>query len=53
MDVEGEIIIQGHADIYGILEVGLGNNSVLSIVGLCETWTIYDRSNATFASFVI
>ncbi len=51
MDFEGDIQISGHADIYGILEIGLGNNSVLSIVGLCETWTIYDRSNATFASF--
>jgi hypothetical protein len=51
MDFEGDIQIKGHADIYGILQVGVGNNSVLSIVGLCETWTIYDRSNATFASF--
>ncbi len=50
MDFEGDIQIVGHADIYGILEVGVGNNSVLSLVGLCETWTIYDRSNATFAS---
>ncbi len=51
MDFEGDIEISGHADIYGILTVGVGNNSVLSIVGLCETWTIYDRNNATFASF--
>lgn len=50
MDFEGDIQVSGHADIYGILQVGVGNNSVLSIVGLCETWTIYDRSNATFAS---
>lgn len=51
MDFEGDIEISGHADIYGILKVGVGNNSVLSMVGLCETWTIYDRNNATFASF--
>ncbi|MBP3443076.1 MAG: hypothetical protein J6L62_09770 [Clostridia bacterium] len=51
MDFEGDIQISGHADIYGILEVGVGNNSVLSLVGLCKTWTIYDRSNGTFASF--
>lgn len=51
MDFEGDIQISGHADIYGILEVGVGNNSVLSLVGLCKTWTIYDRNNATFASF--
>ncbi|MBQ8575458.1 MAG: hypothetical protein IJ447_05355 [Clostridia bacterium] len=51
MDVEGEIYISGHAEIYGILEIGLGNNSVLSMVGLCETWTIYGRDNGVFATF--
>ena len=51
MDFEGEIEIYGHADVYGILKVGVGENSVLSMVGLCKTWTIYDRNNATFASF--
>ncbi|MBR6531909.1 MAG: hypothetical protein IKT61_05350 [Clostridia bacterium] len=51
MDVEGEIYISGHADIYGILEIGLGNNSVLSMVGLCKTWTIYGRDNGVFATF--
>ena len=50
MDFEGDIEIVGHADIYGILKVGVGENSVLSMVGLCKTWTIYDRTNATFAS---
>ena len=51
MDVEGEIYISGHAEIYGILEIGLGNNSVLSMVGLCKTWTIYGRDNGVFATF--
>lgn len=51
MDFEGDIEISGHADVYGILKVGVGENSVLSLVGLCKTWTIYDRTNATFASF--
>ena len=51
MDVEGEITISGYAEIYGILQIGLGNNSVLSMVGLCKTWTIYDRSNGVFARF--
>lgn len=51
MDFEGDIEISGHADVYGILKVGVGENSVLSFVGLCKTWTIYDRTNATFASF--
>ncbi len=51
MNFEGDIEIYGHADVYGILKIGVGENSVLSMVGLCKTWTIYDRTNATFASF--
>lgn len=51
LDFEGQIDIGGHADIYGILKVSVGENSVLSKVGLCKTWTIYDRSNGVFASF--
>ncbi|MBR5262562.1 MAG: hypothetical protein IKV49_01955 [Clostridia bacterium] len=51
MDIDGEITISGHAEIYGILEVGVGNNSVLSVVGLCKTWTIYGRDNGVFATF--
>lgn len=51
MDIEGEITISGHAEIYGILEIGVGNNSVLSMVGLCKTWTIYGRENGVFATF--
>ena len=50
MDFEGDIEISGHADVYGILKIGVGENGVLSLVGLCKTWTIYDRTNATFAS---
>jgi len=50
-DFDGEIDIGGHADIYGILKVFVGENSVLDKVGLSKTWTIYDRSNGTFASF--
>ncbi len=51
MDVEGQVMVGGHGEIYGILEIGVGNNSVLSIVGLCKTWTIFDRSNATITTF--
>lgn len=50
-DFDGEIDIGGHADIYGILKVSVGENSVISKVGLSKTWTIFDRSNGTFASF--
>ncbi len=51
MDVEGEVTVVGHGEIYGILEIGVGNNSVLSKVGLCKTWTIFDRSNGTITTF--
>ncbi len=51
LDVEGEVTVIGHGEIYGILEIGVGNNSVLSMVGLCKTWTIFDRSNGTITTF--
>jgi hypothetical protein len=50
MDFDGHIDIGGHADIYGILKVSVGTHSVIGKIGLSKTWTIYDRSNATFAS---
>lgn len=50
-DTEGKIDINGHADLYGILKVSVGNNSAIGKVGLKKTWTIFDKSNATFASF--
>ena len=50
-DTEGKIDIDGHADLYGILKVSVGNNSAIGKVGLKKTWTIFDKSNATFASF--
>ncbi len=49
-DTEGKIDITGHADIYGILNVSVGNYSAIGKVGLKKTWTIFDRSNGTFAS---
>lgn len=49
-NTEGEIDISGHADIYGILNVSVGNHSAIGKVGLKKTWTIFDRSNGVFAS---
>ena len=49
-DFDGKIDIGGHADIYGILKVSVGTNSVIDKIGLSKTWTIFDRSNGTFAS---
>lgn len=50
-DTEGKIDISGHADIYGILNISVGTKSAIGKVGLKKTWTIFDRSNGTFASF--
>lgn len=50
-DTEGKIDISGHADIYGILNISVGQNSAIGKVGLKKTWTIFDRSNGVFASF--
>lgn len=49
-DFDGKVDISGHADIYGILKVSVGTNSVVDKVGLSKTWTIFDRSNGTFAN---
>ncbi len=38
-------------ELYGILEVSVGRNSILSKIGLYKTWTIFDRNvgNSTIA----
>lgn len=49
-DFDGKIDIGGHAEIYGILKVSVGTNSVVDKVGLSKTWTIFNRGNGTFAN---
>ena len=39
--------------LYGILNVSVGRNSIISKIGLSKTWTIYDRDNGVFASLHI
>ena len=50
-NTDGKIDISGHADIYGILNVSVGNHSAIGKVGLKKTWNIFNQSNGTFASF--
>ncbi len=50
-NTDGKIDISGHADIYGILSVSVGNHSAIGKVGLKKTWNIFNQSNGTFASF--
>lgn len=43
-----------NANLYGILKISVGTNSkILSKLGLTKTWTIFDESNGTFATFHI
>jgi hypothetical protein len=49
-NTDGQIEIDGHADVYGILSVSVGNHSAIGKVGLSKTWNIYGQSNGTFLS---
>ncbi|MBQ7545407.1 MAG: hypothetical protein IJT41_00380 [Clostridia bacterium] len=39
--------------LYGILSVSVGRNSIISKIGLSKTWNFYDRGNGTFATLHI
>ena len=39
--------------LYGILGVSVGKNSIINKIGLSKAWTFYDRSNGVFASLHI
>ena len=39
--------------LYGILGVSVGKNSIINKIGLSKAWTFYDRSNGTFATLHI
>ena len=50
LDNADEITVSGTAQFYGIFRIALCEESITSKIGLSKTWTIYDRSNATFAT---
>ena len=39
--------------LYGILGVSVGQNSIIRKIGLSKSWSFYDRGNGTFASLHI
>lgn len=39
--------------LYGILGVSVGKNSIINKIGLSKAWTFYDRGNGTFATLHI
>lgn len=52
-DEIGEIRFCANVQLYGILIISVGENSIIEKIGLSKTWTIYDRSNAVFAELHI
>ena len=50
LDNADEITVSGTAQFYGIFRIALCEESITSKIGLSKTWTICDRSNATFAT---
>lgn len=50
LDNADEITVSGTAQFYGIFRISLCEESITSKIGLSKTWTICDRSNATFAT---
>ncbi len=50
LDNADEITVKGQADFYGIMRISVGQDSLIKKIGLSKTWTIFDRSNGTFAS---
>lgn len=45
-DLDIDVALKGEVKLYGILRIQLGKDSLLSEIGLDQSWTIYDRGNA-------
>lgn len=50
-DLDVDADLHGKVDVYGILKVSVGQNSLIKKIGLNKTWTIYDKSNGTFYTY--
>ena len=50
-DLDIDADLNGRVDVYGILKVAVGQNSLISKIGLSKSWTIFDKSNATFYTY--
>ena len=49
----GEVRICANVQLYGILRISVCEDSILDEIGLSNSWTIFDRSNAVFAELHI
>jgi hypothetical protein len=50
-DLDVDPDLHGTVEVYGILRVAVGQNSLISKIGLSKSWTIFDKSNATFYTY--
>ena len=50
-DLDIDADLNGTVEVYGILKVSVGQNSLISKIGLDKTWTIFDKSNGTFYTY--
>ncbi len=50
-DYDLDIDLIGEVNLYGILRVELGKESLIGEIGLDKTWSIYDASNGVFYTY--
>ncbi|MCQ2472486.1 MAG: hypothetical protein MJ147_10680 [Clostridia bacterium] len=50
-DLDVDADLHGTVEVYGILKVSVGQNSLIKKIGLNKTWTIFDKSNGTFFTY--
>lgn len=50
-DLDVDPDLHGTVEVYGILKVSVGKNSLINKIGLSKTWTIFDKSNGTFYTY--
>ncbi len=50
-DLDLDVDLVGEVNLYGILKVELGKDSLIKKIGLDKTWTIYDASNGVFYTY--
>ncbi|MCL2507865.1 MAG: hypothetical protein FWF05_01675 [Oscillospiraceae bacterium] len=53
LDSLANLAFCANVQLYGILRISVGENSILASIGLKKAWTIYDRSNGVFAELHI
>lgn len=50
-DLDVDADLEGEVNLYGILRVSVGQNSIIKKIGLSKTWTIFDQNNGVFYTY--